>query len=169
MASAKNRRPPLGSSERTLRYHAVALKGWELYERFLSVTETEHNAPKLEEVYAIKCNEFRETPDKERDIVLRSNNVDVNRLAWLEVFSHGRQFSDNVHTVQVQADTKSGALIIQELQRECDLTPADRRMFISDILWQAYQQLATFQKQPSNKLRMIWFDTVVNEPTKIIA
>ncbi|KAI0188672.1 heterokaryon incompatibility protein-domain-containing protein [Xylaria flabelliformis] len=168
IANVKNQQPPLGSSERTQKYHAVALKGWELYERFLSVTKTERNAPKLEEVYAITCNEFAENPNKVRNIVLRSNNVDVNLLAWLEVYSHGRQFSRNEHTAQIQADTKSGALIIQELRREHDLTPADRRMFISDILWQAYQQLATFQKQPSNKLRMIWSLRSVESEQEIV-
>jgi len=90
MTNARNQQPPLGSSERTLRYHAVALKGWELYERFLSVTETERNAQKLEEVYETRCDEFAENPNEDRNIVLRSNNVDVNLLAWLEVFSHGR-------------------------------------------------------------------------------
>lgn len=106
-----------------------------------SITETERNAQKLEEVYVTKCNEFAEDPDQDRNIALQSNNVDVNLLAWLEVFSRGRQrqFRRNEHTAQIQAETKSGALIIQELWREQDLlTPADRRMFISDISWQGY-------------------------------
>ncbi|KAI1174468.1 hypothetical protein F4777DRAFT_579899 [Nemania sp. FL0916] len=96
-------------------------------------------------------------------------HVDVNRLSWLEVFSHGSKAKRNEHTVQMQADAKSGALIVQGLNRKNDLTPASQRMFISDILWQGYKRLAVLQNEPSNKLRLVWFDTVINEPTKSIA
>ncbi|KAI1094977.1 hypothetical protein F5B19DRAFT_489874 [Rostrohypoxylon terebratum] len=125
--------------------------------------------PDLEDIYELSLGDYQGVQRSSlHETTLAAWNVDARRLLWAELYSRGKLLADEDHMAQLCADTKSGILQILELKRDEDSTPKETQFHISEIMWQVYQRLALRQQQPLSKLRIIWFDTVMNEPTKEI-
>ncbi|KAI0013540.1 hypothetical protein F4779DRAFT_341812 [Xylariaceae sp. FL0662B] len=148
------------------KYHAARAKGLELLHSLYSNT-SDVVMPNMRQLYIVDSKDFNHPhslPDcAHRD--LRGLNMDTNNLRYCEIYSP----QEWDYLVLSRNDAHSGLLFICELRRESDTNPRDQRLPMSELLWQSYIQDAVRQDLSPSKLRVVWFDTVVNTETKIVA
>lgn len=163
--------PPLDWTIRRARYNDAKATGQRLVAALESLpTVPQPQAIDMESVYDISGAEFHprriqflaEFPTS----VLRSYNVDTNRLSWCQVYTRG---DDESNITLTRSDAYSGILFINELNRANDHTPRNDQMPISELLWQSYMRDATEQSMLPSSLRIVWVDTIINDETKIVA
>lgn len=97
--------------------------------------------------------------------VLRCWNVNITRLSFYDTYTKGCSEPITI----TNADARSGALFITELNRSRDQTPQEQQLHMSDLIWSAFEKDAIKQELPASNLRLVWVDQVVHIPTKIVA
>ncbi|KAM0227440.1 hypothetical protein ACHAPO_011565 [Fusarium lateritium] len=87
------------------------------------------------------------------NLILRSHNVDTNRLSYCEVFSIVRNV-DRDYVLMINADAHSGFLALVEAKREKDETAwGCGRLEMSELLWHTWVEEVTRQSKQVSALR----------------
>ncbi|PTD03103.1 hypothetical protein FCULG_00009063 [Fusarium culmorum] len=84
-------------------------------------------------------------------MMLRSHNVDTNRLSYSEVHSNGKK---DEYVLMANVDAHSGFLALNEAKRRNDeTTSGSGRLEVSELLWHTEVEDAQRQRKPLSALR----------------
>ncbi|KAJ3535887.1 hypothetical protein NM208_g2108 [Fusarium decemcellulare] len=154
---------------RRLNYVEAVVSGRQLTtDLAASVLPINHHPP-LAAHYHASYGEFMQTRakpiTKSTNQILRSHNVDTNRMSYCEIYSNNRHQN---HVTLTQSDSHSGILRVIEMERKHDETAYNLQLPMSELIWQSYMEETRTEQLPASSLRIIWVDTVIEPRTQAV-